>query len=481
MIPSTGDRVASNATLLLVSRVLSRAVGLAVILLVTRLLGAGDFGKLSFALSFAGLFAVVVGGGLTPLLTREIARDRQRAGEYLASTLVLKVGLLGLASVALAVAAGLWVHDPAGRRAVGLAAVSLFALSFTSVVDGVFRAFERMQYEVWAFVAGKVALLALAVLCFLRRASLDGVMAAFAAASLVELLLSAWLLRTRLVRCGWVVRRALALRILRLSIPFALSAVLGVVYFRIDTVMLGFLRGDVETGWYGGAYRFVEAVVFVPEMMAAALFPVLARKFFAGEPLAGVFARSFRVFVTLGLPFALGATLLPRVARILGGGFGGSETVLPYLGWTLFLLFLNYLFVTTLNASERQVWVTVALGCGAVANVLLNLAFIPRWGCVGAGIATLVSTGLVCMAELWAIVRLMGGPGVFSGAWKTLTAGAGLAIFWYALRGANLGWLVPAGGVLYVGLLVLVRGMPAEDLRLLKGALGSARAQAADL
>jgi O-antigen/teichoic acid export membrane protein len=481
MSSPVGERVASNATLLIISRILSRLIGLAVILLITRLLGAETFGKFSFAFSLVGLLAVVVGAGLTPLVTREMARRREQAGTYLGSAMAMKMGLLIVALVFLILVARFLVHDSASRIATYLAAVSLFAVSFTGLVNGAFRAFEQTQYEVLGFVVGKLVLLSLCGLCFARQMGLSAVVGSFAAASLVELAIALYFARARLIPSGFAVSGSIARGLLRRALPFALSAVLGVIYFRIDTVMLRLLKGDLATGWYGGAYRFVEAVVFVPDLMAAALFPVLARKFFVGEALPDIFGRSFRLFFTLALPFALGASLLPGVTGLLGQDFGGSADVLPLLGWTLFFLFMNYLFVTTLNSTEQQRRVTLALGCGAVANVILNLLFVPRWGHVGAGAATLISTFLVFIAEWVAVGQTIRTSGLGRDLLRPVAAGLVTAVLWFVLRHENLLWVVPLGGGVYIVSLALFRALPAEDWQLLRGALGGARSQAAEL
>ncbi len=481
MSRSVGERVASNATLLIVSRILSRLIGLAVILLVTRLLGAAEFGKFSFAFSFVGLFVVIVGGGLNPLLTRETARHPERAGELLACTLLLKAGLLAVGFAALFLSTRALVDDPASRSAIYLAAVSVFSVSFTTAVNGISRAFQRMQYEVFGFVVGKLILLGLCLSCYVNRVGLETVVAAFAAASLVELGTSLFFVRARLVTSGYTVTGATVRFLLNRAPPFALSAVLGVIYFRIDMVMVRFLKGDLATGWYGGAYRFIEAVLFVPELMAGALFPVLARKFIQSEPLTGILTRSFRLFLVLALPFALGATVLPRITRVLGGDFGGSEEVLPFLGWTMFFMFLNFLLVTALNAAERQSRVMIALGGGAVANVVLNLLLVPRWGHVGAGIATLLSTVLVFAVEWRAVGRAVGSVGLTRFIVKPLLAGVSAAAVWRVFGEGNLLWVVPAGGAVYAAVLIALGGLPREDWDLLKGALRGARSQASEL
>ncbi|NOZ63518.1 MAG: oligosaccharide flippase family protein, partial [Caldiserica bacterium] len=48
---------------------------------------------------------------------------------------------------------------------------------------------------------------------------------------------------------------------------------------RIDTVMLGFMKGDVSVALYNAAYRLMEVLVFIPASFSGALLPVISRYF----------------------------------------------------------------------------------------------------------------------------------------------------------------------------------------------------------
>jgi len=77
------QRIAKNTGVLLVSQVVSYAIGFFFIMYTARYLGAAGFGVLSFALVFTGIFGVFADLGLRQLTVREVARDKSLAGKYL--------------------------------------------------------------------------------------------------------------------------------------------------------------------------------------------------------------------------------------------------------------------------------------------------------------------------------------------------------------------------------------------------------------
>jgi hypothetical protein len=62
-----------------------------------RYLAPANFGILSFAIAFTGIFAIFGDFGLQPLMVREIARDRTIAPKYLANVSLMKVMLVAVA------------------------------------------------------------------------------------------------------------------------------------------------------------------------------------------------------------------------------------------------------------------------------------------------------------------------------------------------------------------------------------------------
>lgn len=58
---------------------------------VARYLGPANFGLLSYAGSFVGLFAAIGTLGVDSILVRELVKDEKRRDELLGTTFVLKV------------------------------------------------------------------------------------------------------------------------------------------------------------------------------------------------------------------------------------------------------------------------------------------------------------------------------------------------------------------------------------------------------
>jgi O-antigen/teichoic acid export membrane protein len=101
---------------------------------------------------------------------------------------------------------------------------------------------------------------------------------------------------------------------------------------------------------------------------------------------------------------AIPTTLLaPWIVGVLyGPGYAAAAPMLAVLVWSLVFTNLGIArgaFLTSMNWT-RPYLMTVALG-GAV-NVALNLVLIPRWGGMGAVIATLIAYGVATLGSCFA-------------------------------------------------------------------------------
>ena len=61
------------------------------------------------------------------------------------------------------------------------------------------------------------------------------------------------------------------------SYPLMINNLLSSLFFRIDTLILQPLKGDAVLGYYNTAYRFIDALNFIPSNFTLAIFPALAR------------------------------------------------------------------------------------------------------------------------------------------------------------------------------------------------------------
>ena len=84
-------RVIGNTLWLLLQRIGGRLLTLILMVYLARDLGSLQFGKFTFATSFALLFVTLSDLGITTLNIREVARHRAKGPEYVGSSATLKV------------------------------------------------------------------------------------------------------------------------------------------------------------------------------------------------------------------------------------------------------------------------------------------------------------------------------------------------------------------------------------------------------
>ncbi len=79
---------------------------------------------------------------------------------------------------------------------------------------------------------------------------------------------------------------------------------------------------------------------------------------------------------------------------MFGEGFLASVPMLRILAFAVPFMFLNSLFGSFLNATERELTFTKITGFTALLNVVLNYFLILNYGARGAAMATVVSQGI---------------------------------------------------------------------------------------
>jgi hypothetical protein len=144
-LPGNLRRIAANAASLLASDVINRATTFALYALVARSLGAYEFGQLSLALTLFYTFQILAVAGLKTLVTREIAKHRERTDELLVngSVVVLATALASMAMLGIFVR--LMGYDASTARVILLLSAGLIPYALSAICEAVFQGWERMR------------------------------------------------------------------------------------------------------------------------------------------------------------------------------------------------------------------------------------------------------------------------------------------------------------------------------------------------
>jgi O-antigen/teichoic acid export membrane protein len=199
--------------------------------------------------------------------------------------------------------------------------------------------------------------------------------------------------------------RASARVLLRGGLPFLFLGVFSVIYFRIDMVMLRYLKDLQVVGWYSAAYRFVDLIGILPGIFATATFPLFVKLFRDknSEGYKDLFQKTFKYSFIIGIGVVgIGSWVAHDIIRFFyPSDFAPAGRALQILLFASFLIFIDYLFIQLLTVQRRERTALAITGSAAIVNIVLNFLLIPRWSLYGSAGATVLTEVFMLCAALY--------------------------------------------------------------------------------
>lgn len=377
----------------LIGKIITASVGFLVIALLTRELGPTGFSQYSFAFSaatFAFLFANL---GLDPLIIREIARKNDSpivqqafALRLIASTVVM--GILGLF-------VSLTDYSTLVKIGIVLAGFSSF--------------FNILAETIWAAMKGrlhfkKVILLQVLISCVILAFTLIGVFRNYGVSYFVGSHAAGFLAGLIGTLAYWdrphssiqgISRRNISL--LKKMKIFLLLFVLGIIYFKVDVLVLAyFFNPDRSSavGLYTLAYKPFELAVLIGGYYTQTLLPyfTIKRK---NSNINIAFYQKLTVVLALLAAVFIFLLAKPYVMLVGGSEFLSSIQSLQILslaaGFTIIAGFYNSKLLA--EKSEQKVLMVYMLA--VVVNVVGNLIAVPAFSYVGASWMTVITQAVI--------------------------------------------------------------------------------------
>jgi O-antigen/teichoic acid export membrane protein len=407
-----GRAVLRNTLVQLAGKAITAVMGIAVIGILTRYLGAAEYGLYTLTFAYLSFFQAFSDLGLSLVGVRQIAKDEASAGGVLKAIFFIRLAL-GIVAVAAAVGLSFVLYGGEGRAqlrtGIAIVAVGVFINMIGSVPTSYFQAKLQMIYSSVADLAGRAVTFVLILAVVWYGYSLNALFWAAVVGFAVSAAINYAYIRerlTRLPKLDW----ALSKQLLVDAAPLGLMLVMNSIYFRVDTVIISLFRSNLEVGWYGFAYRALETLAVVFSFFTVSVFPVVSR--YLGDPdsFKRVAQKSFDFIVFMSLPSVAAIFLLARrLVLILGGGqFEPAIGALQILAFATGLMainsFLGYLIIAA-NRQRDALWLN---GLALAGNVVLNLALVPRFGFVAAAYVTVVSEVAITVAALYLVRRFVG-------------------------------------------------------------------------
>jgi len=461
-------RILTNTAYRALADVGSKVASIVLFVFMARELGNAQFGIFTFGLSFVTLVTILGGFGQDAVLTREVARDRERIHRYFGNVLALKVLL---AVPALSVAVGITVAtagEQETRLVVLVLGIAVIAELLMNTCFAVFQAYERLAFVPIALISQRYFTAGAGVIALLAGAQVVAISIIYLAGASLGLAIALFTLFRYVERPSLELSLRSLWPLFRATVPVGLVAIFAMALFRADMTMLAFFKPADVVGDYGASFRLLEATLFLSWAVNAAVYPVFSRLTRTTEPPVGnVFERAIKLAVALTMPLAVGAAVLahPLVSVVYGPDYREAGRALLLLAPTIALYPVAFIAGTLLVAQNRHRAVTIVYGLVAAQNILLNLILIPAYSLDGAAVGTSISQLLLTIPLVVFAQRAAGTVRWFRALAGPLLASAIAGVAMLVLADAFAAAVVVGSAAYLVALMVWERAMFPQDAR----------------
>lgn len=196
---------------------------------------------------------------------------------------------------------------------------------------------------------------------------------------------------------------------IKMVITFFSMSIATTIYTNLDSVMLGFMKGDVDVGYYGAAVKIKNILVSLVTSASAVLLP--RASFYVDrnmlEDFYQLLKKTMHFVVLIACPLALYFMIFAKegIFFLSGDAYAGSiipmQIIMPTL---IFIGMTNIIGIQMLVPLGLEKQVLYSEIAGAVVDLILNTMLIPRFASAGAAVGTLIAEIVVLIWQL-AVIR----------------------------------------------------------------------------
>lgn len=391
------NKYLKNAGWLMLARVGSLVIKILVGFAITNYLGKELNGILNYPTAFTTFFIAAAALGLDGFTTRELLRTPEDRDRLLGTSFCLKL-IGGIAVIPLIYFTyGIWnLQKPIETPISFILIVGLTGITQAFyITDSYFQSKVQAKYVMRVQVFGNIlsALIKLVFIFFklgiewfVLGLLLDTIILAFGYIYFYQIKVGSIF--------KWVFDSSLAKYLLKNSWPLALSAVLVSIYMKIDQLMVENYLGTGSLGIYSTVVQLSESWYFIPVAIVTSVFPaIMNAKRDDPTRYKKRLQNMYDIMVWLSLSVAIFMSFASPIIyhQVYKPEFWGGAHVLTVHVWAGIFVFLGSASGQYLIAEGYTKLSMARTAMGALINILLNMIWIPKYGIMGAALATLAA------------------------------------------------------------------------------------------
>jgi polysaccharide transporter, PST family len=397
-------QIKGNFSNLFVGESLSNILAFLTTIYLARKLTDQGFGLWAFMQSIIAYLVIFVDLGLSTFGTREIAKSPNKAGTYLANIFAIRslMAIVIIFIVVFFVSITTLSHEMKMLLVLG----SLWLISQALNPDFFFQGLERMRgVAAWRILWRLFYLIP--VLFFIKARtdlwlvpifySLSGILTVFVIFPFIKIAVSEAIWK-KIKPTEW-------LKYIKISIVMAASVFVIKIYYSFDTFMLGLIDSPEAVGWYQAAFKIITLFIGIAVLIQIAFAPYFSNSHQDVKKLKIGFRYICFVGAIMGGFFTIAIIVLSEklINVLYGVQYFNSINVLMLLALTVYLIFLELTYLSSMNyIGMHKQYLNIVLS-GAIINILLNAILIPLLSTKGAAISTVLSNLFILSVSILVI------------------------------------------------------------------------------
>ncbi len=463
--------LAWNTAVQAAGKIISTALGVVMIAVMTRQLGQDGFGIYTTAVSYFQIFALLLDLGINVMYVQMLGENKgDRAAEDRITSAVYTFRLVtSFVLLTLAPVIALFLGYPWELKLTLFAIWGAFlSTCLNQIVIGTHQRHLKMHIVAAAEVVGRIVMVGGVVLAAAMGWGIVPMAILISLGNFANFLFN-FLVARRFASFAWNWDMPFWKRLLKRTWPIGISIIFNLVYYRADTLILSFVRPMSEVGLYGAAYRVLEILIAFPFMYAGVLLPLIAHAWAQRdhERFDRLLRTSYLAMMLVAAPLVAGALVVgtPLMQAVAGQDFTASGDILKILTLAVGVIFLGTVSshaIVALDAQRRTVPLYVVV---AVLTLLGYLVLIPRYGMYAAAWLTVFSEA--CVAIGTTVISLSRSRTRLP--WmqlaKCLAAAGIMALVIWPLRGLWLPATIVLGGLVYFGFVMIFGAVTEKSIK----------------
>jgi len=475
------QKFAKDVLIIGIANALVALSGIIFMPLITKTLGAHDYGIWAQVQVTINLVLVFAGLGLTGAIVRFLPAKTDRGeiqeGFYSVLYLVFLVTLIvSIVWIAAADFIGSAFFDGA-TVIVRITGLIILVWSLDSVFLSLLRAFRQMKrYALFTIANTYVQVGLITYLVLNGHGILSIVLAVLGIRAVVFIILFS------LIKSEIGIRRPHFSRIkeyLTYGLPIVPVNVASWVINSSDRYIVGYFLGVASVGVYSAGYTIGYVPFMFAQVLSVVLGPTLSKLYDEGrvDEVKTHLKYSLKYLLAAVIPFVFGAVILAEpVLRVFSTAEIASEGyfIVPLVALSILFVCVNSVIYIILVLAKKTKVLGVIFTIAALVNLGLNILVVPRLGILGAAITTLIAYGLALGLTTYYSFKEFKFPIDWRFIIKSLTASVimSAALWAIAPEGTSATILtVIAGAAIYAAVVFLLKGFTKEEFRFFRGLL----------